>query len=180
MANDTALNVIKSNRNMLLPIQSEVVIRRLPDVTFFCQKTMIPGITLPSPKVPNPLTAITHPGDHLMWDEFTMEFAVDEMMVNWISIWNWMCGLGFPENTGQHAVLDAMPKYSDLGIRSDVSQLILDSKGIAKIEVTYKDCFPISLSKIEFDTKATEADYVKASVAFAYTSYLINTQHIGS
>ena len=165
---------------MMLPIQAEVVIRRLPDVTFFCQKAMIPGVTLPSPKVPNPLTAITQPGDHIMWDEFTIDFKVDELMVNWISIWNWMCGLGFPENTGQHAVLDAMPAWADTGIRSDISQLILDNKNIPKIEVTYKDCFPISLSKVMFDVTATDAQFTTASASFAYTSYLINTQHIGS
>lgn len=160
-----------SNRNFLVPTQAEFTIKRLPDVQFFTQKVRLPGARINAVVQPNPLVDIKHPGEMMEFNEFTVTFKVDEDMVNYMSILNWIVALGFPEDHDQYLELADMPAWSGEGVYSDATLLFLNSKGRPKVECTFTDAFPLALSDIDLDTTLTDVQHVTATAAFAYTKY---------
>jgi len=50
---------------------------------------------------------------------------------------------------------------------------ILTSNMNAQMEIKFRDMFPLSLSSIEFNTTATDVDYVTSTVSFRYDYYEI-------
>ena len=51
--------------------------------------------------VPTPLKTIDIAGDEVTFEELSIKFIVDENMKNWLSIYDWIIGLGFPTTEGQ-------------------------------------------------------------------------------
>ena len=48
---------------------------------------------------------------------------------------------------------------------------VLTSNMNAQINFIFKDCFPLNLSSINFDSGNTDVEYVTADVSFAYDVY---------
>ena len=57
------------------------------------------------------------------------------------------------------------------GILSDSTLNILTSKNNPVTEVRFRDCFPISLSSLQYNQQATDTDYLTATVTFEYKIY---------
>jgi hypothetical protein len=93
------------NRNFLLHDKFNFQIARLPSVNFFVQDVVLPGVSIPDADTPSPLTKINNAGDHLIFEPLIVQFKIDEDMRNWYEIFNWMQGIGFPENFNQYADL---------------------------------------------------------------------------
>ena len=51
------------------------------------------------------MKTIDVPGERLSYGDLTLRFLVDENMENYISVYNWLTGLGFPETTKEFADL---------------------------------------------------------------------------
>lgn len=177
----TALNRVTPNKNFFLGVQSELVIRRLADVEFFCQSVSLPGVSMTPVDQHNPLTPIRHAGDVVQFDEFEATFMVDEWLENYSSVYEWILGLGFPEKSQQYADLsDVSKRLTGDGVASDVSVYLLDSRGRPKIEVTMIDAFPVSITRIDVDSRRTDSNPMTATVRFAYTHYKISRVNRGS
>jgi hypothetical protein len=148
--------------------------KRAPNVEFFVQRVRIPGLTLPVVERPTPFVKIPEPGDHLEFDTLSVTFKINEDLDNYLEIFNWMIALGKPEKFDQYKF---KPKQAYLdpeeSIKSDITVNILTSAMNGNLEVTCRDCFPISLSEIEFDSTVTDIAYVEATVTFAMRDYTI-------
>ena len=90
------------NRNFLSPIGFKFTLAKEPKVTFFSNSARIPEITLGTAIQPSYLKDIDVPGDKLQYGDFALRFLVDENMVNYMKIHNWMRGLGYPETTKEY------------------------------------------------------------------------------
>lgn len=167
----TAITRSLSNRNFFLPQQAEFSIRRLPNVEFFCQACTLPGVRNRPVDQMNPFVAIRHPGDHLDYDEFTVTFKVDEYLMNYMSVYDWIMKLGFPENRDQFDDLSSQPIWSGEGVSSDCSIFFMDSRGRAKTEAIFEGAFPMGISNIVVDTTRTDTQFLTATATFAYTKY---------
>jgi hypothetical protein len=53
------------------------------------------------------------------------------------------------------------------GVFSDISLLVLSSAMNPIHEVTFRDCFPVDLSALTFDSTAADVEYLTATVTFA-------------
>lgn len=167
--------------NYLKPNSFRMVIQELPNVSFTCQTVSLPALLFGSANQPTPFIDLPRIGDKLIHDDLVVSFIVQEKMLNYIEIYNWMIGMGFPHDYDEfsafidtrdkkffHKKLDLEPKaYSDINIS------ILDSDNTENINLQYKDCFPISLSRIDLDVKPRDIEYVIASVTFAYSMFKI-------
>jgi hypothetical protein len=80
-------------------------------------------------------------------------------MDNYIEMFNWM-----------HNVLGD-PKGESY--KFDATLSILTSHNNVSKEISFKDCFPTSLSAIEFSTQQTDIEYLQADVSFKYTYFEI-------
>ena len=58
-------------------------------------------------------------------------------------------------------------------VQSDGTLIIYNSNFKPVASVVFTGLFPVSLSTIEFNAKATDVEYVSASVTFKYTHYTI-------
>ena len=163
------------NRNFLSPTGFRFSIKRCPGTTFFCNKANIPDLNLGIAVQPSYLKDIDRPGDKIQFGDLSISFLVDEDLVNYMEIQNWIRGLGYPENLDQfsklekESIIGPSGKFQD--IFSDGVLQILSSNQVAKYQVVFKDLFPYSLSTLSFDATDTDIEYFTAEVSFKYTIY---------
>ena len=74
---------IPAGLNPLSPNGFNFSISKAPNVTFFCQSASIPGIMLGDPSFSTPFSTQPLPGDTLSYDPLTVEFLIDEQMLNY-------------------------------------------------------------------------------------------------
>jgi len=166
------------NRNFLSPTGFKFGLKRSPGVAFFCNQANIPSLDLGVAEQPSYLKDIPLPGDKMQFGDLNLRFLVDEDLVNFMEIQNWMRGLGFPESLAEfndlknEAILGPMGKSTE-DVYSDGTLQILSSNLIPKFQVVFNDLFPYSLSTVTFDATDTDIEYFTADVGFKYTLYQI-------
>ena len=162
-----------TNRNFLSPAGFKFNIAKEPKVSFFCNSARIPEITLGTAIQPTYLKDIDVPGEKLSYGDLTIRFLVDENLENYMSIHNWLTGLGSPETLQQYENLidgsDRDPKKAF----SDGTLRVLNSNFKDAAVVKFKDMFPHSLSSLDFDATLTDVQYFTAEASFKYTIYNI-------
>ena len=164
------------NRNFLSPTGFKFGLKRSPGVAFFCNQANIPALDLGVAEQPSYLKNIPIPGDKMEFGDLNLRFLVDEDLVNFMEIQNWMRGLGFPESLAEfndlknEAILGAMGKSTE-DVYSDGNLQILSSNLVPKFQVVFNDLFPYSLSTVTFDATDTDIEYFTADVSFKYTIY---------
>lgn len=163
------------NRNYMSPIGFEFNIARFPKVGFFSNKASLPQINLGGAEQSNYLKQIMHPGDRIEYGELPIEFLVDEDMLNYTLIHNWMTGLGFPETMQQFIdVTSDRSNQRDLQLQySDATLKILNSNYNTTAQIKFWDLYPTSLSSLEFTASDTDVNYFVASATFSYLYYQI-------
>jgi hypothetical protein len=164
-----------SNRNFLSPVGFKFTLAKEPKVSFFCNTARIPEISMGTAIQQSSLKDLDVPGDKISYGDFYVRFLVDENMENYMSIHNWITGLGYPETTDQYtaAITDADGIRDPKSVFSDGTLRILNSNYRDVALIKFKDLFPISLSSLEFDSTITDVQYLTAEVTFKYTVYNI-------
>jgi len=171
----TSLSSQLQNRDFLSPVGFKFTLAKEPKVAFYCNSARIPEINLTLTQQPSYLKDIDVPGGKVQYGDLSLRFLVDENLVNYMAIHNWIIGLGFPESTKQYKdfITDENGIKDPLKAFSDGSLSILDSNFNTNIVVKFKDLFPISLSPLDFDSTQTDVQYFTADVIFKYTIYNI-------
>ena len=90
-----------ANRNYMSPVGFKLILTKTPKVDFLCQSANIPQISMGTAIQPTYLKDIPVPGDKVLYDDLNVRFLVDEKMENYLAIYKWITGLGFPESLGQ-------------------------------------------------------------------------------
>jgi len=168
------------------PTKFKFNIIKLPKVEYFCTQVNLPGISLADNySQPTPFRNIPLPGEKLEYEPLAMTFLVDENLENYQEIHGWLRGLGFPGGYDDFKTLldagsDRFPTSKPTtkfnapnqgAIFSDATLNILTSKNNPVTEVRFSDCFPISLSSLQYNQQATDTDYLTATVTFNYKLY---------
>ena len=172
-----------ANRNYMSPIGFKLILTKTPKVDFLCQSANIPQISMGTAVQPSYLKDIPVPGDKVLYDDLSIRFLVDEKMENYLAIYKWMTGLGYPEALSQFQQLkredirtnasasdEGDPRYFEF---SDATLQVLSSNYKPSVLVNFKDAFPISLSTLEFDVSQRDYSFFTASVTFKYTIFNI-------
>ena len=158
-----------TNLNQLNVVSFDVSFSRLPAVQYFCQRISLPTVVLGETNEPTPFLNIPVEGDTLTFEAMSLSFIVDEDLQNYISIYNWMTALGFPRDYAQFAILkepgaanQTDSKYSDLTI------VLHTNKSNPNYRIRFTDCFPTSLSSIQFDSTPTGMDPIVVDTTFNF------------
>jgi len=165
-----------SNRNFLSPVGFKLKINKVPKVDFLAVGANLPGITLGTAVQPTYLKDIDLPGDKLVYDDFRVNFIVDEDLENYRQIYDWMVGLGYPDSQKQFIDMRQDDEYyPTIGDRdnphaefSDGTLEILNSNLRPSAYVKLEGLFPVALSSLDFDATQTDISYFTASVTFKY------------
>ena len=191
MTTTNVINRTPDKQDYASPVQFRFKCTKLPLVEFFVQSVNLPGINLGSAQQTNPLYDIPLPGDKITYASLDLSFVVDENLNNYKEIHDWILGLGFPSNHTQFQDLqtagsDRFPgstkstaatgtnvpqPLNEGGIYSDATLTVLNSKNIAKTEIRFENLYPTSLGGLNYDVRATDVDYINASVSFNYMNY---------
>lgn len=165
---------IPAGLNPLSPNGFNFSISKVPNVTFFCQQASLPGITLGDPTFSTPFSTQPLPGDTLSYDPLTIQFLIDEQMLNYNIVYNWIVALGFPESYSQYTTLlgNDTVQYGELAKNySDATLQILDSNNNPIRSVTFYDVFPTTLETLTFASTNEGVNYMIGSATFKFGHY---------
>ena len=167
-----------SNRNFLSPTGFRFTLNRAPKVAFFGNTANIPSMTLGVANQSTYLKDIEVPGDKILFEDFSLRFLVDENLENYMEIYNWIRGLGFPESLEEIYNLQRTGKIDQpldkvMNIFSDGTLQVLTSHQNPNFKVVFEDLWPYSLSTLQFDATSEDIQYFTADVSFKYTIYNI-------
>lgn len=166
------------NTSPLQPNNFAFSVHKIPEITFFLQDVNLPELSLGSASLSTPLVDVPIPGDKIQFGSLTATFIVDSRFKNYSAVRSWLIGLGYPENHDDFVKFigkQASELSEHYKTVSDATLGILDGSNQAIATATFVDCFPISLSDIQFTTQATSIEPVKATVTFLYSHYQLNT-----
>ena len=175
------------------PTQFKFGIHQLPKVEYFVTQAELPDISLDTTVQNTPFKDIPIPGEKLTYSNLTVTFLVDEYLENYISLHDWITGLGFPQNraqftkfrdvtsntpadAGNEASVDIVGSaISDKSMYSDGYLMILSNKNNPIVQIDFQDMFPVSLGALSYDQGATDVEYLSVSTTFAYNIYTLTT-----
>ena len=155
------------NRNYLSPVGFKLQLEKFRGVDFFCQRANLPDVSVPFTEVPTrfrqfPIVA----GGGVTYGDLSVTFIVDEELINWRSIYDWIRQNGVSE---EH-MPTANPEYSSGQL------LIYTSSYNVNHVIDFENLFPISISEMSFDASSNDIEYFTAQVTFKYTGYTIRDE----
>lgn len=168
----TVLTRTPENTNTIQPTKYLLTFDRIATTQYFCQEVNIPGISLGSIQVPSPVFDYHVTGKKLSFNEFKIDFLIDEPMIAWRNLYDWLFAIASPVSIQQRKDLTARQNaYKTQGTFtdfSDASLTILSNLNNPLLRVQFYNMFPISLSDIDFSTKESADTILTGSATFVY------------
>ena len=182
VAKQNYANSLPTTYDYLRPNAFRFSVKDIPNVSFTCQSANLPQLALGFAVQPTPFPDIPRIGDKLDFGSFTIRFLISEDMSNYLELYNWLVALGFPKDYTQFdALIKNRPSRfpfkvnqrgeSEVLAYSDATLTILDSTNTPKVNIIYKDIFPISLEGLDFDIASAGVEYFTAIASFKYTLF---------
>jgi hypothetical protein len=165
---------IPSQLNPLSPNGFQFSIQKLPDITFFSQQVNLPGIILGEPTFATPFSTQPVPGDTLQYEPLNLQFLVDENMMNYKILYNWIVALGFPESYDQYISHNATDQtaYGELAKNySDATLQVLDSNNQVVQTIQFYDVFPTNIESMSFASTNDDVNYIIGNATFKFGWY---------
>lgn len=166
-----------TNINYLSPTGFRLVFDKLPTVTYMCTSADLPSLTMAEAAISTPANILYEPGDKMFFEPFNVRFKVDEDLVNYIEIFDWMVGLGWPEETQQHT---SFVTYTNNGLArtrtnvfSDCTLQVLTSHKNLNKKFVFHDAFPNAITPITFDSTVSDIDYIECDLTIRYRDFII-------
>jgi hypothetical protein len=103
-------------------------------------------------------------------------------MQNYLAIYNWLIGLGFPESHDQYKDFVSLQSQNQnvdprLGQNvlnySDATLIILGSNNVPVKSIKFIDVHPTTLGTLNFVANASDINYLIGNATFRYTYYSI-------
>jgi len=175
-------NSLPKTNDYLRPNAFRFTIKDLPGVSFNCQSANIPDLQLGFAVQPTPFVDVPVIGDKLDFGEFSIRFLISEDMSNYLEMYRWLIALGFPDNYNQFSAFTKNRPSSfpfvtktsgkeEVLAYSDGTLTILDSTNNPKVNIIFKNLFPVSLAGLDFDIASSTVEYFTAIASFKYTIF---------
>jgi hypothetical protein len=119
----------------------------------------IPSISLEATPQITRFADVKHPGDKLVFTPLSLTFLVDEDLLNYTEISDWLISIRDTE-------------YEKIDETISDSKILIHNSSHALVGTyTFKDSFPINLSSLELTTTDAGIVFPTATVDFEYTSF---------
>jgi hypothetical protein len=169
----TALDYTPTNKNFLNPINFSFLLKRAPLTEFFVQKINIPNIQLDYIDQPSPQLRLPVSASHIDFGRLDITYKIDESMINYLEIYNWMVAIGYPFNQTAYAALKSNAIASGESLVSDISVIVMDGLKNPNYEIIFANAFPIELGQISFESTDTDVNFVTTTASFKYSYFTI-------
>lgn len=172
--------------NQLKPNAFKLVFHNLPKVSYYCQTINLPGLSSSNPELPTRLQNIPISFEKLIKEDLNVTFLVDAAMENYMELYNWMIGIGFPNsnrefiewraNGNNKRYVQNHTKFNEeSGLYADATLSILSPLNNPRIMITFQDIFPISISSLPFDSTISDVIGFTATATFKYQTFSLET-----
>jgi len=160
------------NRNFLNPIGFLLKLEKFEGTDFFCQAANIPDISMPVTEVPTMFRNVPIvPGGGVTFGDFTVDFIIDEDLVNYTSIRKWMMLHG---RSGDGSAAPYEVDYTNAQLH------ILSSSMNGNHIIEFKNIFPYSLTGVNFNATVSDVEYITASVSFKFQEIFFRDEGFGT
>jgi|TARA_Y100001951_G_C11172821_1_gene201296 hypothetical protein len=131
-------------------------------VEFTVQTMMLPDVTSEGAPLPFKNVNVAMAGDKLAYGAFEVSYLIDEDLLNYKEIYDWM-------------KLNTETEHIDAIIGSnhtrDLTLTIMNSANNVTKQINFIDAYPTSLSSLPFDITTVDVEYLTAVVTFQYSYY---------
>lgn len=172
------------NRNFLSPIGFKFAVNKLRGVDFFCQSASIPAISMGAWEQGTRINKVYQPGDELYYEPLYLKFLIDENMKNYYQVHDWIREITTPYSArefgydrGTLRSINKDTREQNIYVNgnndwlSDASLYILSSNYRPVAEFIFRDCFPLSLTTLNFDASVPDVNYFTAEVKIRYNYF---------
>lgn len=165
-----------TNQSLAQPTKFRLIFDRIPNVTFFCQSVNLPGLGVSPTQQTTPFVDAYIPGDKVSYDPLNISFLVDEDYRSWFDIHDWLRGLAFPENFEQYKQMQNYSRFQQKETKgkpqySDATLTLYTNQNNPNLRIKFIDCFPESLSGIDFSTQSSAENVLTATASFRYSYF---------
>jgi len=170
----SALSRTPNNINLLAPNKFKLNFSRVTNMQYFCQSVSIPGISISEAYQPTPFVDLYSPGEKAIYDLLVVTFLVDEQLLGWKEIHDWIRGMSFPEKFEEYQNLSRQNKFQSNEKKpqySDGTLTILSAANNDTMRFKFYDLFPVSLSSFILNTQDTPENIITADATFRYKYY---------
>ena len=147
----------------------------LPTVQFFCQSVNIPGVSIGQAPLTFPSIMAYTPGNQLAYNNFNIDFLIDETLTSWQEIYNWFRSFASPDGTNERNTLSNLAGQKKFGTKkpylSDATLTIMSALNNPLVRVQFTNMFPVSISDLQFDTKSSADDIMVGTANFVYEQF---------
>ena len=159
-----------TNPTFLSPNSFRFSVTKLPDVEFYYQEVSLPSVELGTPEQTSPLIDIPLIGEKLIFGTLPVKFIIDQYLINYKSIFNWLVSLAPDIDKNQFGTFDPKPVGSNKEYSDGILQ-ILDSQNIPATTVQFIDLFPVSISGFSVESTNQGVEYLVSTVIFKYSYF---------
>lgn len=160
---------LTTNFNYLQPTSFKLVIDRknYPNLEFFCQNFVHPGMLMNAPEVPfRNIAGVPFAGSKLTFNELSANILLDEDMKAYDEMFAWMRRIF---STADVKPLDRTT--SSAPTFADITLSILSSHNNQTKQVKYNECVPTSLGDIQFESTASGTEFITFNATFRFTYF---------
>ncbi len=155
-----------TNRNFLSPLGFQLKLERFEGVDFFCQSAGIPEIQMPFTEVPTRFRSFpVTPGGGVTYGDLVLQFIVDEDLVNYKSVHDWIRKNGGAEEHSPDEIEFSQGELFITTSHYNVNHII-----------SFERLFPVALTGLTMDATQTDTEYFTAQVTFKYTEFKIKSK----
>ena len=157
----TALNRNPEFTNNLQPTKYVLTFSRTGSVQYFAQTVNLPGVSLGEVVRVTPFLDMYSPGTKLTYNPLNVTFLVDDKLQAWKDMYDWFTEIADPDGFDK----------SKASHFSDATLTVLNGLNNPVMRVQFTNCFPTSLTDLDFDTTLSADSVVTATAGFRYDYY---------
>lgn len=160
---------LTDNFNYLQPTSFKLTVdrRNYPNLEFFLQSFIHPGMIMNSVEVPyKKITGIPFIGDKLTFNELQANILLDEDMKSYDEMYSWMRRILDVGNVTAYEASRGTPPSM-----ADITLTILSSHNNLTRQVRYIDCIPTALTDIQFESTAGGESFLVFGASFRFSYF---------
>jgi hypothetical protein len=169
MTVETALHQTPENTSLLQTTKFSFIFPDLPFLLYFCQSVKIPAVRAKEIPVETPhLTTYRH-AERLTFETLTVTALIDEDLRVYEETFNWLVALTRPSSHTQY------PRFKDkkAPLYFDGYITINTNANIPNLRFKFKDCHPIAIGNVSFDSTDNAGTIMTADFEFRYDDFTI-------
>jgi len=125
---------------------------------FTIQTMMLPDVTVEGAPLQYKQINVGRVGDKIGFGAFEVSYLIDEDLLNYKEIFDWLKANVESNHTATNHV-------------RDLTLTVMNSANNVTKQIKFVDAYPTSISSLPFDITTTEVEYLTAVVTFDYSYY---------